>query len=869
MVAPGVFTRERDLSYLTQGIANIGAAFIGPMGMGPGFRPVVVDQTNFSDVFGPPSPESYASYAVRNYLRNGGTATVVRVMGLDGYKQTDVNPIALSLNGLARIDAYSTSSAGLSSTAVAHDTNYEVAVPLVNLKYFDQSLITSFIPSGTGGWTCLSGSTIISGSKIVFTVAGSTGTPTITSVIYSASAEDGTNVTVPFGILHSTRESAKLDPTAPGTQITSQLNPATGDFTLQLSSSLGTSSLVLNTYMDKSNYFASKLGRVPTSREFHAYAYSEFPRVMDYMYYSSVTPIDATIEVDVATMDFDGVGYSEAVTPIIQSKLVSGHKFDLFRVHTFNDGNHANEEVKISISDIDEAKGTFTLSVRSYFDPTVPTDREIDGKINQIEIFAGLSMDPTSTSFIGQQIGTSFVHVNDDGTVYIDGDFPARSKYIWIELIADVDSLPLNVVPWGFDLVAPPNILDNVVAPSYRMTTVSNTDPDQRYYYGFDFEDVTNRAFIAPLPLHADTYTFTPALASQLSASAFSLDDISDMAAIIAKPTSQQKKFLKFTVPFQGGFDGLNPARTVAMGVDISATNTMGFNLATSVTAGSVAYKRAIDAVSNPEAYDINLLVLPGVIQEFHPYITDYANATCENRGDCFYIMDLTGIDTGVDSAVQQTAGYDSNYAAVYFPWIKVFEPTNNKYIWVPPSVSMPEVYAYSDQRAAEWYAPAGLNRGGIPGAVGLRQRLTSANRDDLYEARINPIASFTNQGIVVWGQKTLQLRMSALDRVNVRRLLLTIKKFIASSARYLVFEQNVEATRQKFLNIANPYLASIQERSGLYSFKVVMDASNNTSDTIDRNMLVGQIYLQPTKTAEFISLEFNIMPTGAIFPTA
>ena len=181
----------------------------------------------------------------------------------------------------------------------------------------------------------------------------------------------------------------------------------------------------------------------------------------------------------------------------------------------------------------------------------------------------------------------------------------------------------------------------------------------------------------------------------------------------------------------------------------------------------------------------------------------------------------------------------------------------------------MPEVYAYSDQNAAEWYAPAGLNRGGIPSAVGLRKRLTSAERDDLYEARINPIASFTGQGIVVWGQKTLQMRMSALDRVNVRRLLLTIKKFIASSARYLVFEQNVNATRQKFLNIANPYLASIQERSGLYAFKVVMDASNNTSDTIDRNMLVGQIYLQPTKTAEFISLEFNIMSTGAIFPTA
>ena len=774
MISPGVFTRERDLSYLTQGIANIGAAFIGPMGMGPGFRPVVVDQTNFSDVFGPPSPESYASYAVRNYLRNGGTATVVRVMGLDGYTPASAASTVLS-----------------------------------------------------------------------FTSA---------------------SLKVPFGVLHPTRQGVTLNTVT----VSSPWVSSSGAFSLTISSSTGTSApIALST--DRTNgdlYFASKLGAVATGKEFDAYAYSEFPRALE-DYFISLSAVTVLAEPMSSNMNFTAVGYSEAVTPIIQSKTVSGHKFDLFRVHTFNDGNHANEEVKISISDIDEVKGTFTLSVRSYFDPTVPTDREIDGKINQIEIFAGLSMDPTSTSFIGQQIGTSFVHVNDDGTVYIDGDFPARSKYIWIELIADVDSLPELIVPWRFDLVSPPNTLPSasyaLVAPSYRMTTVSNTDPDSRYYYGYDFEDATNRSFIAPLPVGADTYAWSP----KSSASAFSLDDIDDMAAIIAKPTSQQKKYLKFTVPFQGGFDGLNPARTVAMGVDISATNTMGFNLATSTAAGSLAYKRAIDAVSNPEAYDINLLVLPGVIQEYHPYITDYANATCENRGDCFYIMDLTGIDTGVDSAVQQTAGYDSNYAAVYFPWIKVFEPTNNKYIWVPPSVSMPEVYAYSDQRAAEWYAPAGLNRGGIPGAVGLRQRLTSANRDDLYEARINPIASFTNQGIVVWGQKTLQLRMSALDRINVRRLLLTIKKFIASSARYLVFEQNVEATRQKFLNIANPYLASIQERSGLYAFKVVMDASNNTSDTIDRNMLVGQIYLQPTKTAEFISLEFSITPTGAIFPTA
>ncbi len=159
------------------------------------------------------------------------------------------------------------------------------------------------------------------------------------------------------------------------------------------------------------------------------------------------------------------------------------------------------------------------------------------------------------------------------------------------------------------------------------------------------------------------------------------------------------------------------------------------------------------------------------------------------------------------------------------------------------------------------------MNRGGISTAIQVEKRLKGAQRDDLYEGRVNPIALFPGQGIVAWGQKTLQVKPSALDRINVRRLMIAVKKFIASSTRFLVFEQNVEATRQRFLNIANPFLASVQERSGLFAFKVIMDETINTPDLIDRNILVGKIFLKPTRTIEFISLEFNILPTGATFP--
>jgi phage tail sheath protein FI len=178
----------------------------------------------------------------------------------------------------------------------------------------------------------------------------------------------------------------------------------------------------------------------------------------------------------------------------------------------------------------------------------------------------------------------------------------------------------------------------------------------------------------------------------------------------------------------------------------------------------------------------------------------------------------------------------------------------------------LPAVYASNDRLAAEWFAPAGLNRGGITGAVAVLDRLTHSDRDTLYEGKVNPIAQFPGQGIVAFGQKTLQARPSALDRINVRRLLITVKKYIASTSRYLIFEQNTTDTRTKFLNTVNPYLENIQQRQGLYAFKVVMDETNNTPDVIDRNILKGAIFLQPTKTAEFIQIDFNVLPTGATF---
>ena len=204
----------------------------------------------------------------------------------------------------------------------------------------------------------------------------------------------------------------------------------------------------------------------------------------------------------------------------------------------------------------------------------------------------------------------------------------------------------------------------------------------------------------------------------------------------------------------------------------------------------------------------------------------------------------------------------------MYWPWLQIIDPDLGDRVWVPASTMIGGVYAYNDSVSEPWFAPAGINRGGLTNVVRAERQLPAASRDTLYEENVNPIATFPGTGVVVYGQKTLQRQASALDRVNVRRLLIALKSYIGQVAQTLVFEQNTAATRNNFLAAVNPYLESVQQRQGLYAFKVVMDDSNNTPDVIDRNQLVGAIYLQPTKTAEFIYLDFNVLPTGATFPS-
>ena len=309
---------------------------------------------------------------------------------------------------------------------------------------------------------------------------------------------------------------------------------------------------------------------------------------------------------------------------------------------------------------------------------------------------------------------------------------------------------------------------------------------------------------------------------------------------------------------FDGG-SGSNIPSSAGLYYDKIATQTQG------LVAGD--YTDMLNLLSNQDDYRYNLMLLPGLTDQSHSSSITKAISNAQSRGDHMVIIDPVNYASTQTQAKTESTGRDTSYASMYWPWLRTIDPDSGENVWVPASTMMGGVFAFNDNASEPWFAPAGINRGGLSTVIQAERKLSATNRDDLYQANINPIATFPGTGVVVYGQKTLQKQASALDRVNVRRLLIELKGYISQIGQNLVFEQNTAATRNNFLAQVNPYLESVQSRQGLYAFKVIMDESNNTPDVIDRNQLIGQIYIQPTRTAEFIYLDFNLQPTGASFP--
>ena len=826
IVSPGVFTRERDLSFLPQGISEIGAAIVGPTLMGPSFVPTVIRNfEEFEKVFGSYSTDYYTPYTVKNYLDSAGTVTIVKVGYLGGYSTKAINLI-ISGSGTKKIVA---------GTFIASELNSE-GLGSVSASLGGSGLLTNFNINFFGG-----------------------GLPAVTASL--------SNLT-----LEQKGSAAGGDSEASGKYIKKQIP------TNKKAKKIGAKDAPI--FMPK--YFATSVSASLSSNA-------------DGVVTSSVLLLEEasqSFDVGTETVDTSGGNYiltntgnkdvAAARTPFIQSQTPAT---DLFRIYTRADGDDTNNHYVV-IGNIKRPQNS--NSSPDFAEFSIALYRV--GNPSALEVFNNLNMDPDSSNYLVKVIGDQFSTVNNDGEATMYGDYPNLSRYIRVgDYKEDVFRSNPNLQPMGFAAVNNPirSAFSVPTASFNRAQTYSGGNTNSSAYvaslpYGFkidskfnDIETETNKAYLSPIPSYGtDVSTGDNA--------AFGLENMFGYGTSADPEFSKYTNFaiatqtlsisssaeqLKYSVPFQFGFDGKHPSRTLSTGTSISATNIMGFDCSTSTSSGSIAYKRAINAISNPDDVDINMLVTPGIIHKHHSVVTNHAIDKVEDRADAFYVLDSSDIDDNVATAVNNIASLDTNYVATYYPWVKMDNPAGNGQVWVPPSVVIPGVIAFTDQVSHEWFAPAGLNRGGLSNVRMTKKKLTHTDRDTLYEGRVNPIASFPGQGVVVFGQKTLQAKPSALDRINVRRLLIRLKKFIASSSRFLVFEQNDSSTRSRFLNIVNPFLESVQSNSGLSAFKVVMDDSNNTPDVVDRNQLVGQIFIQPTRTAEFIVLDFSVLPTGAAFP--
>jgi phage tail sheath protein FI len=339
----------------------------------------------------------------------------------------------------------------------------------------------------------------------------------------------------------------------------------------------------------------------------------------------------------------------------------------------------------------------------------------------------------------------------------------------------------------------------------------------------------------------------------------------------------------KFTAPLFGGFDGLDitekePFRNESFLNASSQTELNNYGINT--------LRRAIDTVADPEFVEANLMTIPGI---WTPAITDKLITTCENRADALAIVDIqhaytpAGTENTSDAVARRpdvtqvistlrARAINTSYACTFFPWVQIRDANVNRVVDVPPSVAALGTFGTSQARSELWFAPAGFVRGGLSdgGAglpvTGVKMRLTSKDRDNLYAANINPIATFPSEGIVIFGQKTLQITRSALDRINVRRLMIFIKKEISRIANGILFDANVQTTWDRFTSAVNPFLADVKARFGLTDFRVILDSTTTTDDLIDRNILYAKIYLKPARAIEFIALDFIITRTGASF---
>ena len=817
-VSPGVYTQEIDDTFSPPpGAAAIGAALVGYTKKGPAFLPTTVNSFGqFRDRFGGLNPEFYMPYAANSYLRNSSTLNVTRVLGRSS--------VAAGTIGFLSFPKLT----GLSSSAVSGGCT-----------------VVGTIRKRTSG----DGDILLSGTPSNFSLSS--------------------NGTIVTGL---------------------SMNEASGSYIKKV---LGTD--------PQTSHTGEKLTDVYVDAVFD-YGYSNVNGTVSGAAGTSTgvaagTPFSSISANGDAFDDVTG-GFAAAQSPWFVSQNAQGAVQNLFRFFTRSHGQIENNSIKFQISNVETSVSSFpqfTLSIRNANDD--------DNRPEILESYANLNLNPNDPNYIGRAIGdrrVSYDLTQDPPELLFDGDFPNKSKLVRVEV--NTNGYPDDSRPAGFRGVG--SILAQCGGPAEGDATAREADgltgviavlptvTNQNRNGVIDKVKVMGINFASPGVGDRLKKTITSASGSttadpgmlflsttgELGVTGDNVEDDTPVTpadfAIVNMVSSNSGNFvnsttrrcqgledneaLKFVAPVFGGWDGYDP-RSNMLTVQDTGTVSGDFDVARKTLA-------------NPEEVEFNLLAVPGITSSgAGTPINNFLNMV-ENRADSFLLIDLatststgSGLAMSVSNAQDQAGKFDSSYGATYWPWIRINASENNRLVWVPPSVEVMGAYAFNDRVGQPWFAPAGFNRGGLERVLEVRRRLTQTQRDNLYNNTpgVNPIATFPGQGIVIFGQKTLQKKLSVLDRVNVRRMMLTVRKTISRMSRNFVFEQNNAATRNALLNMVNNYLGSVQAANGVNEFRASIQEG---ADLVDRNVIKGKIFLKPTTVAEIVIFDFTLTPQGASF---
>lgn len=898
--SPGVKFRERDISFVTRNVGITTLGLVGETLKGPAFEPVFLeDKTDFSNRFGGQSIERFSvngelkyplPYVANAYLEESNQLWVTRVLGLSGYDAGTAWAITLN----AGIDPDTEGSASSTSNT---------GIPFTGNEY----LGTTLLESGDTG-TYFSGYTKISSTgfegyfySFTATTVNPDGTGTVDETITLMTGTSYTEYENMVLAVIRSRGRVQDNVNAPPTTIfnTSDLiisgnttNIDTGDmfgtFTLVASSTASTESYVVSLNPNASSYLPNVVGFQPKDKTTKIWVEQIYPDLIKKLDSDGLGYGINTVLIDCLSNNFTDykTQFKTPENPWVVSQLMGNNIDRLFKFISISDGDAANREIKVSIQNINPISLEFDVIVRDFFDK--------DDNLTILETFSRCSMIKGTTNYIAQRIGTS------------DGEYDLQSNYIMVEL---ADEIPVGAFPAGFEgynfkdyAISATSTTSGVagIPPEIFYKTKYNDDERIRRVYlgisenGYDGDNTTGTGinqnlfnfngqggFVNSKGFHMDsgaTGTYN-GFEYEVGAGDFqTVDDVLDPDNPYYDINTR-----KFTFVPAGGFDGWDVNRGGRSYGDLYRGNGIydGVDPNTPASNDFQAWQTAINTFSNPEEVTINLFSTPGINWSDQNILIQDTIEMIENlRTDSLYVIDSPDVDINITvgdngkadvlaandiADLISAADIDSSYACTYFPWIQIRDDQNNVNIYIPPTGEVVKAMAFTDNTKFPWFAPAGLNRG-VTDARKSKYKLSLEARDVLYEARINPLADFADSGTAIFGQKTLQVRESALDRINVRRLLLQIKVLIANIAIRLVFEQNDQATIDQFLQKATPVLDTIQRERGLQEFRIKMDDSNNTPETRDRNELFGEIFLKPTRSVEFIGITFTITPSGASF---